>query len=501
MADVNIPVGRVQVATPATMAESIRNNTVATDAVDERIEDVAADIIASDPTIKAGAAAALDAELAEKDVVQGGDPRLVDEGADNKFRVRDQNGNTSALFDEFGNTHFYGDLNVGNATVRPYDGLRVRDLNGKVALDVNPLSGQTFIGDLAGALSASNAPRVHVLIGLGQSNMEGRGQPYGARLDPQPKSRLMWDWTGNRLVQATVPLSSQQQQVGLSPLSVIAGEVEKYDEDAAVVILNAGVGNSGLVSQPVAGTWRVGHSGAYPALWPLARTAISQTLSAVAVQFPSAVIVPWVFWHQGEADAATSEAAYAAALDELFTAVRTHLGQSTVPIALGGLVPEYIAADSRRPAIRNAQIGAQARLEYVAYADGTPNGGGSQNVTDTVHYARGGVERLGRNMWAAAQRASSASASSVPHKPLDVTATRNGNTVTASWSQPNSRATNYVIEWRSSGGSWSTVTRTTTPADTSDSFAVSGSAIEVRISTVNGSLTSAATLPYLIPGA
>lgn len=53
-----VPVGRLQVATPASMALAVRNATDARDAVDERIQGVAADIIANDPTIIAAAVAA-----------------------------------------------------------------------------------------------------------------------------------------------------------------------------------------------------------------------------------------------------------------------------------------------------------------------------------------------------------------------------------------------------------------------------------------------------------
>lgn len=64
-----IPVGRVQVATPASMALAIRALTVATDAVDERIEVVAARIIANDPTITDAARAA--AITALNEIVDG----------------------------------------------------------------------------------------------------------------------------------------------------------------------------------------------------------------------------------------------------------------------------------------------------------------------------------------------------------------------------------------------------------------------------------------------
>ncbi|MDR6867691.1 lysophospholipase L1-like esterase [Microbacterium resistens] len=72
VASVPVKADRLAVATPDSMALSIRNNTVATDAVDERIADVAADIIASDGTVIAAAAAAVEAELEEVAVVVGG---------------------------------------------------------------------------------------------------------------------------------------------------------------------------------------------------------------------------------------------------------------------------------------------------------------------------------------------------------------------------------------------------------------------------------------------
>lgn len=73
-----IPAGRLTVATPETMAVSVRGNTVATDAVDERVEAVAVDIISNDPTIKAAAQTAADSAVTAKvnglDLVLHSDP-------------------------------------------------------------------------------------------------------------------------------------------------------------------------------------------------------------------------------------------------------------------------------------------------------------------------------------------------------------------------------------------------------------------------------------------
>lgn len=70
-----IPVGRLQVATPETMAVAVNNPTVARDAVDARIQDVAADIISSTPAVVEAAADAVAAELASENI-----PRAFPEG-------------------------------------------------------------------------------------------------------------------------------------------------------------------------------------------------------------------------------------------------------------------------------------------------------------------------------------------------------------------------------------------------------------------------------------
>ena len=70
-----VPVGRLQVATPNSMALAVRSPTQARDAVDERIQDVASTIIAGSPTVVAAARdaaeAAVAAELSSEGVVLG----------------------------------------------------------------------------------------------------------------------------------------------------------------------------------------------------------------------------------------------------------------------------------------------------------------------------------------------------------------------------------------------------------------------------------------------
>lgn len=67
--DALIPAGRVQVATPATMAASIRANTEAAEAVDERIRDVAPAIVAALPSIAESVTEATQAALEGLEVI------------------------------------------------------------------------------------------------------------------------------------------------------------------------------------------------------------------------------------------------------------------------------------------------------------------------------------------------------------------------------------------------------------------------------------------------
>lgn len=67
---VSIPVGRLTVATPETMAESVNNPTVARDAVDARVLAVAADVIAGSEIVEAAAAEAVDSKLASENIVR-----------------------------------------------------------------------------------------------------------------------------------------------------------------------------------------------------------------------------------------------------------------------------------------------------------------------------------------------------------------------------------------------------------------------------------------------
>lgn len=452
--------------------------------IDEQID-------AQNPLFAQMAEEAVDEELSTRDLVEGGDPRLLAEGQPDRWRVLDQAGRTALEVKPS------GAIGAAGADIRPgkTPGWRIRDLRGRTALEVLP-DGTTRIASLEGG--ASSTTRVVLVIVLGQSNAEGRGQPIHPRID-RPHSRLMMaSWVGSEVVaieEATVPLSSQQQQIGLSIGTVIGRAfVNETDDRTSVVVLNAAAGGSGLVADPTQGNWSVDYAGTNPALTSIALDATTRTLDLISAKFGDAVIEPWIFWHQGEADASTtSQADYATALDAVISTFRAHLGDTSTPFTAGGMVPEWLTDPMAGP--RLALIETPARVQFTAYTDGVPNGGGSQNTGDRIHYGREGVLELGAAMWAASQRAATATADQVPHKPLTVTAHRAGGDVYVAWSEPLTRWTGFVVQYRIDGGSWQTAPRPV-PMQTTEKIAgLSGALIEVRVRTTNEALTSEATIP------
>ena len=497
-----VPSTTVVAAWEAVIAEAnvIRQDTIAASGT--------AQTAATDAETARDEAVAVSADIAALDLVETTSPQVLTPDQPDLARVRDAQYKTAFRVGADGVVDAY-DLRskrrrIGDVQeVEGFGSSRwtVKDVNGKVALQVRE-DGTTFIADPEFGRPVSpdeglTATKVILVIVAGQSNGEGRGRPYGPRLD-RPHQRLrMWSWPGQRLQQATVPLSSQQQQIGLSLATVVAREfIAATDDTTDVVILNVAAGGSGLISDQSQGNWDPDYAGSNPKLFTIATTAITATLAAIATAYPEATVEPWLYWHQGEADAGATELAYATAHDKVINGLRAHLGDTTVPFISGGIVPE----NPPGAGVRRALFATQSRQEYAAYADGIPNGGGSQNVGDTVHYHRAGVERLGRNMYWAGLRAATATAASTPHKPLDVSATFIAGTLTARWSEPISRYTDFVVEYSIDGGAWTAATRTI-PTETSEVVTgLTGTVVRVRISSKNGSLVTIPTIPITATG-
>lgn len=376
---------------------------------------------------------------------------------------------------------------------------RIMDRAGYEALVVKP-DGTTIIGD-ASTNSDADIDSVILVVLAGQSNAEGRGHPIGPELDFPNRRVLMASWSGtavSHLETAEVPLSSQYNPNGYSFGTKVAQRLAEASPNAEVVVLNAAVGGSGLVTAPAPGSWAVGYAGPNPALTGIANTAISRTKDLIDMRRPGVPVTPVIFWLQGEADPSTTESDYSTALSAVVASLRTRLGSSTVPFVAGAIVPEY--GVGTHVGTRRAVIKVPSLLERAAYVPGIENGGGSQNISDTIHYTRQAQEVLGERMVEGYKRAVASTASSVPLKPLEVRAAKQGGGVFVSWSLPMCRYTAFLVQYSVAGGAWTNVTRTV-PMDVQETIPSLSGEVRVRVATVNGAQTSEYTTPITAVGA
>lgn len=479
-------------------------------------KDSAVEALAEEPTLVDAAEAVVTTALVDANVITGTSK------LENEFIIVDSSGYYAIKANADGSVeipdfHTSYITNEDGSVLQPKPGFVVRDADHYIAFEVTP-DGKVYIGDPDFVQQNVSSPNtIELIIGAGQSNSEGRGRPYGPLLDPPHNRLYMSQWVKNLqagetyatapyvsdIVPATVPLSSQQTQKGLSIQTVIAREIlRRSDDQTRVVILNAAAGGSGLVEENNQGKWAVDYAGTKPRLYQIAKNAIDATLFKLAEKWPGVTIRPWIVWHQGEADGATPQATYEAALDAVISGLRTHLGSASIPVVIGGMVPEYVAGvGAGAQNIRAALAGAQARNSYVAYTDGVTNGGGSETTDDRVHYARAGVERLGVNMHRALNRAVGSTTTATPHKPLDVSATFDGASLSIKWSEPDSRFTNFLVEYSLDGVTWSSAVRVVpTLCEQVVTGLTATGPVRVRISTVNGASTSEATTPITATG-
>ena len=490
-------------AAPAGDDDAATQESVA-DAIAEDVPAIVVSTLADDETVVEAAVEAVADAAAAADFVLGDDPRLPAAGDADTFRVRDRAGYAAMTVTPDGETQ------IGNTVFKPdswYPGIRVYDTDDQLAFDIRP-DGTVFVGQFASDSDgiAAKPSTVHVLIGAGQSNMAGAARPTDAELDP-PNPRIYQYGSHCVIETATVPLNLVYGTTnGLSVLTVIAREyLQRIPPNDVILLIQGARGGSQVADTTDTnsnGIWNVAYAGASPDLYDNLKTACTNALAAIAEKWPDAdVNLVGLFWHQGEANSdwstsdgyATEIADYKTRLDAMFSDLRSHLSDSDLPIAVGGMVPEYIAA--RTYTVAAAHVDTPSRVVRTGYADGVTNGGGYYDLgTDLVHYQREGVTELGRRMLAARDRALLNKTDSEPVPPRTVSATLVGGTLTVMWSQPSCRYTAFVPEYSLNNGStWTGITHTTI-ATTATKTSLTAP-VMVRVKTTNNVGTSAASTP------
>lgn len=388
----------------------------------------------------------------------------------------------------------------------PYSML-IRDRAGQI--------GQSILANGGGGAGGSNSvSELHAFIIGGQSNMSGRGTPYGAEYDPVDSRILQYGSrlnTTGKITTATVPLDMHDAPGGLSPATVFAREYLKTQPaNVGVLLIPAAHGGTGFYTSsetplpagyvtPNAGggTWQYNRSEPVN-LYQLMVAQTTAALAAAPAQYGIPASLKGFLWHQGEGDTTqTDQAGYAGHFDALVTDLRSRFG-ATLPVVLGGMSPDWIGAVANRLAIRAAHVDTPRRLTRSAFVKATPDTGKYQ---DEIHFGRAGVEFLGAGYAEAYKRALANITTSNPMSPRNTRATFIGGTLTAEWDYPISRVTSFVVEYSIDGGAWTTITRAL-PMDFKETkTGLTGSVAQVRVSTVNEVGTSAPSTPTTALGA
>lgn len=125
--------------------------------------------------------------------------------------------------------------------------------------------------------------------------------------------------------------------------------------------------------------------------------AIQRTIRALANNPGSKIM--GILWHQGEANVGSSN--YTTNLDNFIRDIRNDLGNTNIPIVLGGMVPYWVNLNANRIIQQDRIIDTPNRINKSAYADPTiptiiskPN-----NSSDDIHYDAAGQRILGERYY------------------------------------------------------------------------------------------------------
>lgn len=360
------------------------------DNLEDVVRDIAADVIANDPTIIAAAEAAVDQALEDADVMTAahttatalewvdglGYVHLAVDGVSHEPRLR---GSRAPSVDH----------------MSP-NGIEILDANGFV---VETLSGSSADG--GGSFRES-----HVILLAGQSNMWGANGPIPAGSNEPLPNLFVVPQTGSStgtIVQAVEPLVHPYFATSgtRGPGWAFARRYALEHPDVRVVIVPCAVPGTGMWgSDPF--TWapsREGEAG----INNLFVGAINRANQAVTTSGASRVAA--ILWHQGERDSTrgstgsgTPGTQYAAQLDALVAGFRSRItGAANAPFLVGQLGLEYRqTAGGTVNEINAAHEGIVDRVSGSGFAPAPPAG---YLASDQIHFTGEGYELLADNLW------------------------------------------------------------------------------------------------------
>lgn len=479
MAGVLVKVGRLQVATPESLALAIRQPTVAQDAVDERIgaqvQPLVAAAIADDDTVVQAAADAVDAKVDELEIVQFSDPAIprevVLQATLSTGEVLDE-----ATLDEadgllegrFGGTKYLPRLRTEQVSLSTTEtvesaavfnaaaGTQIVDNEGNAwwaedRVDENGLiPAETLAAwKTRGGFGTGLSGQLDIVLVLGQSNATQRSSVPVPLFESDP---TVHQWSGAWNIAGGTPWLGSGFAAGL----------RHRNPARAVGIVRCSAGSTGFSSLGAAnGHWNHGQTGTGP---DLATQAVLTAQAALAAA-PSGSRIVAVLWSQGEQDRGMTAVAYQAKLDELIGWVRAQLSLPELPWIISSMTPNLqfgAGAAPGGPAIEAVLEDTPRRVRHTAHTVGLRDMSEATESWTGIHWTPAGQHERGQE-WAhlPLTRALLNRADAEPATPRNLAVTRSGDTVTITWEHPASGLVQFILETSTDEGTtWTPQTLT-----------------------------------------
>lgn len=353
---------------------------------------------------------------------------------------------------------------------------------------------EQVLADLVG-----DRPGYTIVLVAGQSNANGAGHGGdNVFLDPtDPRVKQFGGLPSSAFyrqpVTAVEPLLHHfQYPAGDVGFALAFGRefVKTLAPSRTLLLVPVAHADTGFTVNGLSQTWDRDNTTATTNLYNLA--VAQATLAMQSGPFPENNEFAGVLWHQGERDAGLTAAQYATYWDRLASGFRSEIsGAANAWILLGQMLPEGIVPRGET-AVHAAHIATPGRVEGTAFAYG-PTGLYNPEDTPPVHYSAAGQRKLAVSYLRALPRAL---ANHVGGAPLPVTSAptlrQSSTNVIATWEQPTSRVTDYLVEYRQNGGSWLTFAHAATSgAEATIPGFTLGATVEVRVSTISEAGTAA----------
>lgn len=325
---------------------------------------------------------------------------------------------------------------------------------------------------------------VYVVPIMGQSNALWKWHD-AATVKVREASAQVFVWNSGSGTYTPVALT-YPESIGLN----FCLEFARLNPNAVIIAVPTAVGSSGF-TPGANGTWDP-DSVATPNLYT---NAVNQTKAALSASGGTLLAM---LWSQGENDRATmTQSQYAAKFDYMAGKYRTDVGVADLPIILGSMTPEEIAANgpgSSTEGIHFAHVDTPRRVLRTSFVFGPKDYGlyGEQihfspegNAVRAKVMANDGLYRARLNV-----------TGKNPIAPNNLTITRSGTTAVIAWAAPPCRFTAFNLETSTDyGATWAPAALTGLVAT---SHTLTGltptSPLWARISTTNETGTSAKTI-------